>query len=355
MTDAWELVRREREALVEDLAGLTDEQWELPSLCGGVDGPRRRRTPRRQRPHHPARHRGRDGARTLRLRPAERRRRRREKGATPAETLDRLRAVVGRRMTSSLALTLTAGSSRLFHVRGAERRPLHVRRDYPTETVERALADELRHAGRAGRRQAAPAGLRLVATTPTGPTARAPRSRSAGVAADGRLGPGRGLEDLAGPGCVDRLTGALTRCRARSTAWGRGRPHAEHTARGRAADRADRQSGGGAADREVVVESPEPLLAWQGTFRRSTRFRRDDIADGEVADHLLVVTGFFFFGPAGPGVAAARSSLPRPAGRARWPRERSPTRRSSTGRCSPGSRGCWSGPRRTSPGHGAPP
>ena len=35
MTDAWELVRREREALVEDLAGLTDEQWELPSLCGG--------------------------------------------------------------------------------------------------------------------------------------------------------------------------------------------------------------------------------------------------------------------------------------------------------------------------------
>src|SRR6478735_1366928 len=35
MTDAWELVRREREALVDDLAGLTDKQWELPSLCGG--------------------------------------------------------------------------------------------------------------------------------------------------------------------------------------------------------------------------------------------------------------------------------------------------------------------------------
>jgi len=35
MTDVWELVRREREALVEDLAGLTDVQWELPSWCGG--------------------------------------------------------------------------------------------------------------------------------------------------------------------------------------------------------------------------------------------------------------------------------------------------------------------------------
>ena len=97
MTDAWELVRREREALVEDLAGLSDEQWELPSLCSGWTV------------HDVAAHLV-DNARTTRLGIVAAMVRARfdfdrqndagiarEKGATPADTLDRLRAVVGRR------------------------------------------------------------------------------------------------------------------------------------------------------------------------------------------------------------------------------------------------------------------
>lgn len=35
MSDVWELVHTERVALVADLEGLTDEQWAIPSLCGG--------------------------------------------------------------------------------------------------------------------------------------------------------------------------------------------------------------------------------------------------------------------------------------------------------------------------------
>ena len=35
MNDVWTTVARERAALGDDLAGLTDEQWETPSLCTG--------------------------------------------------------------------------------------------------------------------------------------------------------------------------------------------------------------------------------------------------------------------------------------------------------------------------------
>ena len=33
--DIWPVVHAERRALADDLAGLTDEQWRTPSLCGG--------------------------------------------------------------------------------------------------------------------------------------------------------------------------------------------------------------------------------------------------------------------------------------------------------------------------------
>ena len=33
--DIWPVVHAERRALAGDLAGLTDEQWRTPSLCGG--------------------------------------------------------------------------------------------------------------------------------------------------------------------------------------------------------------------------------------------------------------------------------------------------------------------------------
>ena len=208
MTDVWELVRRERETLVEDLAGLSDEQWELPSLCSGWTV------------HDVAAHLV-DNARTTRLGIVAAMVRARfdfdrqnddgvarEKGATPAETLDRLRAVVGRRTTPPAPL-----DSRLVEevVHGDDvRRPLGIHRDYPTETVERALAHQLRTSvGLGGGKQRA-AGLRLVATDADwshgeGPEVRGPLV-SLLMVVSGRA---EALEDLTGPG-LDQLTGALT-------------------------------------------------------------------------------------------------------------------------------------------------
>jgi uncharacterized protein (TIGR03083 family) len=162
MTDVWELVHRERRALVDDLDGLTPEQWEVPSLCGGWTV------------HDVAAHLV-DNARTTRLGIVVAMVRARfdfdrqndagvacEKGATPAETLDRLRAVAGRRTTPPAPL-----DSRLVEevVHGEDiRRPLGLRRDYPTETVQRALAHQLRTSVGLGGGKQRVAGLCLVAT-----------------------------------------------------------------------------------------------------------------------------------------------------------------------------------------------
>jgi uncharacterized protein (TIGR03083 family) len=208
MTDVWELVHRERRALVDDLEGLTPEQWEVPSLCGGWTV------------HDVAAHLV-DNARTTRLGIVVAMVRARfdfdrqndtgvarVKGATPAETLARLRAVAGRRTTPPAPL-----DSRLVEevVHGEDvRRPLGVSRDYPTETVERALAHQLRTpVGLGGGKQRA-ADLRLVATD-------ADWSHGAGSEVSGPLvsllmavsGRGGALDDLTGPG-LDRLEGALT-------------------------------------------------------------------------------------------------------------------------------------------------
>lgn len=162
MTDVWELVHRERRALIDDLDGLTPEQWEVPSLCGGWTV------------HDVAAHLI-DNARTTRLGIVVAMVRARfdfdrqndtgvarERGATPAETLDRLRAVAGRRTTPPAPL-----DSRLVEevVHGEDiRRPLGLRRDYPTETVQRALAHQLRTSVGLGGGKQRVARLRLVAT-----------------------------------------------------------------------------------------------------------------------------------------------------------------------------------------------
>ena len=77
----------------------------------------------------------------------------REKGATPAETLDRLRAVMGRRTTPPAPL-----DSRLVEevVHGEDvRRPLGIRRDYPSEAVDPGAGPPAQDVGGAGRWQAA--------------------------------------------------------------------------------------------------------------------------------------------------------------------------------------------------------
>ncbi|SEB80699.1 TIGR03083 family protein [Nocardioides exalbidus] len=208
MTDVWELVRAEREALADDLAGLTDEQWEAPSWCGGWTV------------HDVAAHLV-DNARTTRIGIVLAMARARFdfdrqndqgvarwKGATPAETLGRLREVVGRTTTPPAPL-----DSRLVEevVHGEDvRRPLGLVRDYPSETVERALAHQLRTSVGLGGGKQRVAGLRLVATD-------ADLSYGDGVEVSGPLvsllmvvsGRGQALGDLSGPG-IGRLEQGLS-------------------------------------------------------------------------------------------------------------------------------------------------
>lgn len=208
MTDVWELVHRERRALIDDLAGLTPDQWDVPSLCGGWTV------------HDVAAHLV-DNARTTRLGIVVAMVRARfdfdrqndtgvarEKGPTPADTLDRLRAVARRRTTPPAPL-----DSRLVEevVHGEDvRRPLGIRRDHPTETVVRALAYQARTPVAVGGGKQRIAGLRIAADDAdvvigdgldvSGP------ALSLLMVVSGR---GEALDDLTGPG-LDRLEGALT-------------------------------------------------------------------------------------------------------------------------------------------------
>ena len=208
MTDVWQLVHQERAALVDDLAGLRDDQWETPSLCGGWTV------------HDVAAHLV-DNARTTRVGIVVAMVRARfdfdrqndqgvarEKGATPAETLDRLREVAGRTTTPPAPL-----DSRLVEevAHGEDvRRPLGLVRAYPPETVERALRHQVRTSVALGGGRQYVAGVRLRATDTDvvvgdGAEAAGPLV-SLLLVASGRTA---GLDDLAGPG-VERLRAALT-------------------------------------------------------------------------------------------------------------------------------------------------
>lgn len=209
MTDVWELVHAERRALVDDLAALTAQEWEVASLCPGWTV------------HDVAAHLV-DNARTTRVGIVVAMVRARFdfdrqndngvarwKGATPAETLDRLRAVASRRTTPPAPL-----DSRLVEevVHGEDvRRPLGIGRDYPTEAVERALRHQLRTSVALGGGKQYAEGLRLRATdadvaSGEGEEVAGPLVSLLLVSA-GRVA---GLDDLQGPG-VDRLRAALTR------------------------------------------------------------------------------------------------------------------------------------------------
>ncbi|MFJ7126119.1 maleylpyruvate isomerase family mycothiol-dependent enzyme [Streptomyces sp. NPDC098101] len=133
----WPMVHAERAALVEDLARLDEERWDEPSLCAGWTV------------HDVAAHLV-DTARTTRLGFVIGLARARfdfdrqnalgvarERGATPGETLERLRRVVSRRSTPPAPL-----DSRLVEevVHGEDiRRPLGLTRAYPPPAVVRAL------------------------------------------------------------------------------------------------------------------------------------------------------------------------------------------------------------------------
>jgi uncharacterized protein (TIGR03083 family) len=131
----WPLVHAERAALAADLADLTDEQWETPSLCSEL-------TVREVLAHltsgaslSPVRWlagviRCRfDFDRNVAMRLAE------ELGATPNDTLERFRRVVTRTTRSPIPTIAGLGET---IVHGEDiRRPLGIRRAYPIDTITR--------------------------------------------------------------------------------------------------------------------------------------------------------------------------------------------------------------------------
>ncbi|QDQ15481.1 maleylpyruvate isomerase family mycothiol-dependent enzyme [Streptomyces spectabilis] len=202
--DIWSLVHTERAALIDDLAHLDDERWNTPSLCAGWSV------------HDVVAHLV-DTARTTRLgfvaglvrarfdfdrqnvRGVER-----ERGATPGETLERLRRAASRTSTPPAPL-----DSRLVEevVHGEDiRRPVGLTRAYPPEAVGRALRLQTRTPASFGGAKELTARVRFTATDTdlaigTGPEVKGP-ALALLLAVSGRRA---ALTELEGPG-VPTLT-----------------------------------------------------------------------------------------------------------------------------------------------------
>jgi uncharacterized protein (TIGR03083 family) len=156
------MVHVERAAMIEDLTHLTDEQWREPSLCEGW-------TVRDVAAHLV------DTARTTRLsfvaglvrarfdfhrqnaRGVER-----ERGASPQETLERLRQVASRTSTPPAHLD-TRLVEEVLHGEDI-RRPLGLTHSYQQEAVVRALRLQARTPVSFGGAKERVAGIRLTAT-----------------------------------------------------------------------------------------------------------------------------------------------------------------------------------------------
>ncbi|WP_409061820.1 maleylpyruvate isomerase family mycothiol-dependent enzyme [Streptomyces sp. SYP-A7185] len=197
--DVWALVHGERAALVEDLARLDDKQWEQDSLCAGWTV------------HDVVAHLI-DTARTTRLGfvgsmvrarfdfdRQNARGVRRRRGASPQETLERLRQVTSR--TSAPPAPL---DTRLVEevVHGEDiRRPLGLTHTYRPEAVLRALRLQARTSVSFGGAKEKVAGLRLAPTDADvtigdGPEVHGP-ALSLLLAISGRS---EALDELDGPG-----------------------------------------------------------------------------------------------------------------------------------------------------------
>jgi uncharacterized protein (TIGR03083 family) len=142
VTDVWPIVHAEREALIRDLEGLDGDAWEQPSLCPGWSV------------HDVAAHLV-DTARTTRVSFVlglvlarfdfdlqNERGIRRARGASPKETLRRMREVVHRTSTPPAPLD-TRIVEEIVHGEDI-RRPLGISRSYPPEAVIRAFDDQVR-------------------------------------------------------------------------------------------------------------------------------------------------------------------------------------------------------------------
>ena len=188
--DIWALVHAERAAIIEDLERIDDAQWEQPSLCDGwtvhdvvahmVDT---NRTTRLSFAADMVRVRfdfDRQNARGIE----------RARGASPEQTLERLREVASRTSTPPAPL-----DTRLVEevVHGEDiRRPLGLTRAYPQEAVARSLAPSGAHHSvfrrREGTRRPHPAdgnGRRTVGRRRSGGTRNRARAPAGGVRAAG--------------------------------------------------------------------------------------------------------------------------------------------------------------------------
>jgi len=204
--DVWAMVHAERAALIADLEGVDETRWDEPSLCPGWSV------------HDVVAHLV-DTARTTRLGfvVAMARARfdfdrqnadgvARERGASPAQTLERLRAVARRTSTPP-----APRDSRLVEeiVHGEDiRRPLGIRRDYPPEAVTRAIDLQARTSASMGGAKELASRVRLIATDTEfslgdGPDLRGPVV-SLLLAISGRE---VAVGDLDGPGLADLVVG----------------------------------------------------------------------------------------------------------------------------------------------------
>ena len=161
MGDTWSMVHAERAALIDDLNDLDDQRWETPSLCAEWTV------------HDVVAHLV-DTARTTRLGFVVGLARarfdfdrqnalgvRRERGASPRPTLNRLAGVASRRSTPPAPL-----DSRLVEqvVHGEDiRRPLGLTRSYPREAVVRSLRLQARTPASFGGAKELVARIRLTA------------------------------------------------------------------------------------------------------------------------------------------------------------------------------------------------
>lgn len=201
MSDVWELVGAERLALIDDLAKLSDEQWDVPSLCPGWSI------------HDVAAHLV-DCAKVTKVGIVlamararfdfDRQNQQgvdRERGSSPALTLDRLRAVAGRRTGPPAPL-----DSRLVEevVHGEDiRRPLGLTRRYPIEAVERALRYQAKTSASVGGSRQRIAGLTVRANDSGIVIGDGPEVSGTTVALLLAIsGRADAVEDLAGPGAV---------------------------------------------------------------------------------------------------------------------------------------------------------
>lgn len=205
MNDVWPLVHAERAALIADLETLDPAAWETPSLCAAWSV------------HDVVAHVV-ATAKTTRLSfvaglvaarfdfDADNARGvARERGATPQETLARLRAVADRTSTPPAPFD-TRLVEAVLHGEDI-RRPLGLTREYPLVAVERALRLQVRTSTSMGGAKQLVAGLRLVdeeagLSIGDGPQVRGP-ALSLLLAVSGRAG---AMADLDGEGATELAT-----------------------------------------------------------------------------------------------------------------------------------------------------